>query len=471
MAFWTEIHWSEGMFLRPHHLQAGQRWMETILRAGLNAARPFAWGSLTFEIAEEPLEKFTLRLDKCELRLKDGTWVCVPENTEVEPLNFKEALASNPGGVDIFLGIPAMQEVRANAVSLEHPDMTNGSPRYEPHPVTRRDENTGENPQLLYVRRMRGRLFAEGEDMTGYETARIGRVKRTDRPGALPELDELGAGPLLAVQAHPGLSSLMTSLADQVEAKGDVLAGEAREHHMLFTDGVAANTEHLLKLHTVNELRGHLYALLQCPVLHPYDAFVVLSGIVGKLSIFHDDLVPAGLPRYDHDQPGDSLGRLSKRIAILLEAMRPVAYVERGFVRVKDERGREGLQVELDRKWIDENHELFVAFYAEELDEHELDRRILQSFNLKLASPRRAARIHGTAVKGLGFQRRSPPAGTLPRRQGLYYFKIDKTIGSDRTDYWKECEGERGIRMSLPEEQLKAMERYKPALYVPLKRS
>ena len=61
------------------------------------------------------------------------------------------------------------------------------------------------------------------------------------------------------------------------------------------------------------------------------------------------------------------------------------------------------------------------------------------------------------------------PAGTLPRRQGLHYFKVDKTIGPDRTDYWRECEQERGIRMSIREGQIAAMERYKPALYVALK--
>ena len=43
MSFWTEIHWSEGMFLRPHHLQAGQRWLEGLVRTGLDSVRPFAW--------------------------------------------------------------------------------------------------------------------------------------------------------------------------------------------------------------------------------------------------------------------------------------------------------------------------------------------------------------------------------------------------------------------------------------------
>ena len=73
MSFWTEIHWSEGMFLRPHHLQANQRRMETVVSAGFDAVRPFGWGFTHLEIAKEPLENATIRLDRCAARLKDGT--------------------------------------------------------------------------------------------------------------------------------------------------------------------------------------------------------------------------------------------------------------------------------------------------------------------------------------------------------------------------------------------------------------
>ncbi|MBX3394907.1 MAG: type VI secretion system baseplate subunit TssK [Phycisphaerae bacterium] len=457
------------MFLRPHHLQSGQRYLEALIRTALDSSRPFAWGFTELHVAKEPLENFTLRLDRSTIRLKDGTWVRIPDNTEVDPLNFKEQIEQNRGVVDIFFGVPTMQEVRANAVSLENPESTTGSPRYEPHPVSRRDENTGENPQIVYTRRMRGRLFTQFDDMTGYEVVRVGRVKRTDRAGALPEMDDLGTGPLLALQADAGLSVLVRSLSDQIEAKDEVLAREAREHRMLFTDGVAANTEHLIKLHVLNEVRGGMKALLQCPVLHPFDVFTTFAKLVGHLSVFHEDLVPIDIPNYDHDRPGDSLERLRARIVVLLEAMRPVAYIERPFVLKKDDTGREGLEVELDRKWIDENLEMFVALIADDLDINELYAHVYQKLDMKLASPSRSRRIHNIAVKGLSLQIKSVPAGSLPRRQNLHYFKVDKTIGPDRTDYWKECEQERGIRMSIREGQLAGMTRFKPALYVALK--
>jgi type VI secretion system protein ImpJ len=470
MTWWTEIHWSEGMFLRPHHLQTAQRYLENVIRTGLDAARPFGWGFLELSVAPEPLENFTFRLDACTVRMKDGTWVRIPENTEVPPLNFQKALEAAKGALVIHLGIPLMQEVRANAVSLQEPELTQGSPRYEPHPVTRRDENTGQNPQTVYVRRMRGRLFAGGEDMTGYETVRVAAVTRSDRPGAIPELDATGSGPLLAVQADRSLSAMMVSLADQIEAKDEVMAREAREHHMLFTDGVAANTEHLLKLHALNESRAYFRALLQSSVVHPFDVFVTLSRLIGHLAVFHDDLVPPVLPPYDHDRPGACLVPLKTRIELLLDALRPMGYVERRFTRKRDTQNRDGLEVELDRRWIDENLEMFVGLRCEELDIQELERHIYGRLNLKLASPSRAPKVANIAVRGLQLEIKPVPAGTLPRRQGLHYFKVNKALaGADRTDYWRECELERGIRVSLQEGQLPEFEKLQPALYVILK--
>lgn len=469
MSFWTEVHWSEGMFLRPHHMQASQRWTETVMNTGFDALRPYGWGFAKLSVADEPLENFTLRLDECMARLKDGTWVVIPENTQVPPLDFQEALESAGGSVDVYLGIPQMQEVRANSISLERPEDSTGTPRFEPHPITRRDENTGETPQTVYVRRMRGRLFTEGDDMTGYETLRIGSIVRSDRPGAVPELDSVAVGPVLAVQANAGLSAMLSSLVDQIHAKDEVLGKEAREHRMMFTDGVAANTEHLLKLHALNEVRTQLAAMMQSPVLHPYDIFVVFARLYGHLAVFGEEFVPGAMPTYDHDRPGLALAQLRAAIEFLLDALRPQNYTSRRFERKKDARGHEGLYVELDRSWIDENLDMYVAMQSDEMDINEVEKFLYGKLNFKLASPTRAPRIANIAVRGLRLEIKSVPAGTLPRRQDLHYFRVNKTIGSDRTDYWRECEQERGIRVNIQEGQLAAMEKFQPTLYVVLK--
>jgi predicted component of type VI protein secretion system len=193
------------------------------------------------------------------------------------------------------------------------------------------------------------------------------------------------------------------------------------------------------------------------------------------LSIFHPDLVPApaDFPPYDHDRPADSLGRLKKRIQVLLQAMLPHMYVQQVFSRKADERGRDGLEVELERPWIDENLEMFIALVADDMATEDVYRHIYGTdFDMKLASPRRSPRITTMNTRGLKIEIKPVPPGKLPQRQGLHFFKVNKTGGTstaERIDYWRECETERGIRMSFKEGKADAMEKFKPTLYVVLK--
>ena len=126
-------------------------------------------------------------------------------------------------------------------------------------------------------------------------------------------------------------------------------------------------------------------ALVQSPLLHPFDVFVVLARLVGQLSVFHDDLVPGDIPVYDHDRPGVAFGAVHKRIVLLLEAMRPMAYIERRFARKKDARGQDGLEVEIDRRWIDDNLEMYIGLHSDEMDIHEVERHVYSRLNLKLS--------------------------------------------------------------------------------------
>jgi type VI secretion system protein ImpJ len=51
MAKTPEVHWAEGMFLRPHHLQVGERHREEMLRQEVRRLQPFFWGLLKVDIA------------------------------------------------------------------------------------------------------------------------------------------------------------------------------------------------------------------------------------------------------------------------------------------------------------------------------------------------------------------------------------------------------------------------------------
>lgn len=467
MAAWNAVHWYEGMFLLPHHLQADGRWRNHVLDASLRLSRPFAWGVLELSFSREALENFVLRLDESLFRMRDGTWVKIPENTSVEPLNFKAALESGGGSAEILFGIPLWEEVRPNSISLTNPQQLQGNPRYEPFFAYVRDENTGDQRQQLYLRRMRGKLFHTGQDTAGYEIIRLGTIRRSDRPGAAPEFEEIQVGPLLGVQASIGLSRLFTTLLDQIEAKGDLLAQEARSMRMSLGDGAPAYVDHLFKLQLLNAARARLRALHAAPLLHPFDAYTALAGVLGEFSIFDDtSYKPDALPVYDHERPGQALKALQERIVALLHALRPERFDVVPFARRLDPEGQEGLSVDLRVQWVTEEREMFIALESTDFEARELLEQVYARFDMKIASPIRAPRLRGLAVRGLRLKDTSVTPFGLPSQRGLHYYRIEKGTGPEAA-YIQECLSERGIWISVNQGQINDLEKLRPALYVP----
>lgn len=472
MSLWHGVHWHEGMFLRPHHFQTERRWLETLMQAGLRSCMPFSWGVLELKHAADALENFTLRLEECLLRMKDGTWVQIPENALVEPLNFQAALDASPGGLEILLGVPQFDEVRANSISVTTPQAAlSGNPRYEPVPFHARDENTGENKQRMLVRKYRLRLMTGRDDPTGYDLLRIGLVRRSDRAGAPPEFDPVQVGPHLSIQASPHLNRLFVGVLNAIEAKGDVLAGQAHEARMSLSVAAAGNIDLLWKLQMLNGLRARLRALEAAPALHPFTAYVELAQVAGELALCDETLLkPEALPRYDHDQPGVALQGLRDRIERLLAWLNPEHYFAAPFLAVQDASGREGLAVELRPSWIEEKLELYIGLESSEFETaDQLLAHIYSTFDMKLASPKRSPRLDQMAVRGLNLKARTAPVG-LPRRPGLHYYWIDRDMSAGPQNYWRECEAERGIWLSMRKGQRPEMERFRPTLYVLLRR-
>ena len=44
MAWSAKVHWSEGLFLRPHHFQQADRYLEAALEGRTRHLTPYAWG-------------------------------------------------------------------------------------------------------------------------------------------------------------------------------------------------------------------------------------------------------------------------------------------------------------------------------------------------------------------------------------------------------------------------------------------
>src|SRR3954451_12382603 len=83
------IHWHEGMFLRPQHFQAADRYARGALRESEDWFHPFDWGLKSVDFDREAFGNYSAVLRGCEARFKDGTKVSIPDDGTVDPVELK----------------------------------------------------------------------------------------------------------------------------------------------------------------------------------------------------------------------------------------------------------------------------------------------------------------------------------------------------------------------------------------------
>src|SRR5262245_16647090 len=141
------VHWHEGMFMRPHHLQAMMRHAFSEAQRNQQWTQHYNWGLRSVDLDLDALANFRFAVGSLRARLRDGTLISIPQDGLLPPLDLKAAFEeSNP--VTVYLGVPILNLGKANVGDNGQAD---GS-RYRLDTQELEDENTGVNPQPVVVR-------------------------------------------------------------------------------------------------------------------------------------------------------------------------------------------------------------------------------------------------------------------------------------------------------------------------------
>src|SRR5262249_4544127 len=85
------VHWEEGMFFLPQHLQAAQRHGTHFAQLGDKWNLHYSWGLRSCEVDAEALGNYRFVVRSLEARLRDGTLIAVPENGVLPAVELKAA--------------------------------------------------------------------------------------------------------------------------------------------------------------------------------------------------------------------------------------------------------------------------------------------------------------------------------------------------------------------------------------------
>jgi type VI secretion system protein ImpJ len=437
------VHWFEGMFLSPQHLQAADRHTLRRLQETEDWYHPFAWGLKSIELDSAALANFMVDLQSCEARFPDGSHLSIPKDATVAPVPLREALATAASTI-VYLAVPPLRLGQSNA----NKDPSVHGPRFWTQEEDCPDENGSEVVPIEF-RRPRARLLLEKDDRSDFVTLPLARIVSSTQAAAPPQIAPAFIPPLLVIEAWPWLRRQINDLARRMQGKIESLADQMVARKINFDSQVPGDAERILKLTILNGIQTRLAALAQTAGLTPLQIYLELCGFAGQVAIFRKDRRPPEVPSYNHHDLGPCFLKTIQHIQVVLEDEEELAFEKRYFARVG-----ERVEVQCEEAWLSGGYALYLGVETE-LTDVECENR-LRSLHMVIASAENVDDYFRSRRPGLqpALQHRVPPG--LPAAGNLVYFYFNhkpEAWTQREAGIWKDVVNSRSLAIRLSLEQ------------------
>ncbi len=320
------VHWYEGLFLRPHHFQAGDRHLAELMQTSLEFDHPYAYGVRSIEIGEKALENHRFEVRSLKARMLDGTIVDLGPGQPLDPVDLKPAFEKQ-GSLLILLAIPRAQLGTANVVREGQPS---GIARFREQCQNLQDESRGGNDKEVRFKALNMRLLTSADDQAGFEILPVARVERASDQGAVPRLDQGYFPPVLAIEAWPPLGrDIVVAIGDIVGRKIEVLGQQVANRGITFESNEPGDLERMLMLDRLYGASASLSVLTSARGVHPFVAYRELARIAGSLAIFGSDRTLPKIPPYDHDDLARIFREMMRLLDTEINSVRDFAFEQR----------------------------------------------------------------------------------------------------------------------------------------------
>lgn len=401
------VAWTEGMFLRPHHLQHAEIFAEERLRYHLRALNPFHWGIREFELDEEALSDNRFEVLRLDAVFPGGVIARYPGNAIVESREFDPSAER----LDVFVGLRNMSQTEPNAGPAE-----NGSRNLRMKFKTEElpDWNRGgfEAPIELSFPNVRVFLSGEESELEVHESFKIASIRGTGelkRPFALAQ-DY--APPLLSLQASPLLLEEVTKITSQIASKVRVVAGRTATFAI-------ADLPRFWMRYSLARMTPVLRHLLSTGQTSPFEMYTALVQTAGSLGAFRH-AEPPELPLYEHEDLYKCFTLLIRFIEEELGEAVPERFHE--FVLQWDPAKKLYATDALNVQLVDPRNTYYLAVKAR-LDSKELARWVVDEG--KASSRSGVAPLVMLNTTGLGIEHMAAAPSEIAARPGFEYFKVD----------------------------------------------
>jgi type VI secretion system ImpJ/VasE family protein len=436
----AQIHWHEGLFLQAHHLQRSQKAFVDAISAERRLSWAFPYGVIEARLNPDDLENMRIRFDRLRAIMPSGIEVNYPAEAELPSIDIKQSFATSGGVLNIFLAVPLWFDARANTVDSGSATDARAKVLYRLNEVECADENSGENPKPLLMRRINARLLLESEDPSDLEVIPLLRVVRaTGQDVGLPRQDSEYSGPCIVLTGSPVLMELVRDLASQVEASRKELVVQLTRGGFSLENLRGVQFEQIMRLRTLNRFSARLPSLAEAPNVSPFFMYLELRELLGELTALHPDRDVFDVPAYDHDNPYLGFGELSAKIRSLLRGTVAPTYMKVPFTNV----------AEIQTAVFEDKHFALPNDYFLGIETKEDPRGRVNLVENPDGFKLMAKSLTSRAIRGVLVEEERFVGLELPAKGGLHYFRL---LRSTSTRAWDQIQVEKAAVIRWPDE-------------------
>ncbi len=397
------IRWKEGMFLRPHHLQQFELYLESREYSRLRALESHSWGLAHLKVRTEALENYNFDVAELQAVLSDGTLISVPDNGRLPMRSFESFLVESGKPLTVYLGVRAREERRPHVLQGTDGQSTSRFMAVERDVY---DLDAGEGRAPIEFLEFDLRLFFGDESQQGYEILPLSQVVGTGDPAQPVMIDRTFAPPSLTLHGSPALHDLARAVLDRLGVVQRELGGLRNQ----------GDVDTLILYAMVSGYQPVLKDMVHDGMVHPRRVYQELARLAGTLFYREktgrsaDEILP-----YDHRKPGHVFEHLRNLINEL-----SVLAIKRKYQTFKMVRGAgtDEYEVELPAVAREPGARCFLEVLADE-STHLVGAKMSAAI---ISSAKRIPELKGFALLGLPKEQLpgAPPEVGLGAK-GTYY--------------------------------------------------
>jgi type VI secretion system ImpJ/VasE family protein len=438
------IHWHEGLFLQPHHLQRFQLGAIHQGQSDRRIARSHPYGLVEARLSLDELANFRVRFDRLRVIMPGGLDLCFPENAELPSIDIKPLFAGSGSVFTVYLGVPVWREGRANAGG-ESPDTQPDAATkiiYRVREENLADENTGDNAKPLLTRRYNARFVLDDDDKSDLELVPVLRLVRgVGEQLGQPKPDPEFVPPCLFITGSGALHNLVRDLVNQLEASRQELVIQLNRGGLAMDTLRGAQIEQILRFRTLNHFSARLSSLLAAAHVTPFAWYLELRALHAELAALHpaeDDY--ESVPAYNHENLFNAFDQLGAKIRGLLRGVVTASFLKLEFAST--DAGREAVFTE---EQLTRPVDYFLGVKSKD-DPRTVVALVEDGNRFKLMPKSLATR----AVRGVELKEERFPPMQLPAVAGVTYFRLNR---AESARVWQLLQSEKAAVIRWPDHE------------------